>query len=99
MSQTLTCDGTYTEMNKVCRRIQSRLKFDNAQKIVPYKLLPFFVVNLGHSLIRNFSLAFSKKLISLNFLFRLSIRKQRNICARGGFFFLQTNFDFLTSHF
>ena len=32
-------------------------------------------------------------------LFRLSIRKKRNICARGGFFFLQTNFDFLTSHF
>ena len=38
--------------------------------------------------------------ILFGFLFRLSIRKWRNICARGGFFFfLQTNFDFLTSHF
>ena len=34
----------------------------------------------------------------MHLLFRLSIRKSRNICARGGFFF-QTNFDFLTSHF
>ena len=34
---------------------------------------------------------------SLMFLFRLSIRKYRNICARGGFF--QANSNFLTSHF
>ena len=33
------------------------------------------------------------------FLFRLSIRKLRNICARGVVVFLQTIFDFLTSHF
>ena len=41
----------------------------------------------------------STDLLDCSFIVPTFDTKVTEYCARGGFFFLQTNFDFLTSHF